>query len=325
MPAVVQLPAGKALTVRTAADVFLDSLDNPNTLRSYGIGVGKTAERLGEGRPLVSVADDEIGEALELLWGTSAVNTWNARRAGVLSWLGWCAERGYDGPAVPAWVKRLTPPDSETPARSKMAVDRLIARRDVHLREKTLWRMLYETCARAEEILGVNIEELDLAGRRAPVKAKGARPRTRRRGAPREEFVLETVFWDAGTARLLPRLIKGRTRGPVFVTHRRPGPGKVLSSRDVCPDTGLVRLSYGQARSLLDAHTAVGGAPGTRWDLHEYRHSGLTHLGEAGASLPMLMAKSRHKKPENVRKYFHPSAEAIAEVTSLLAPGDSRR
>lgn len=66
-----------------------------------------------------------------------------------------------------------------------MATDRLIARRDVHLREKTLWRMLYETVARSEEILGVNIEELDLAGRRAPVMAKGARPRTRRRGAAR--------------------------------------------------------------------------------------------------------------------------------------------
>lgn len=156
------------------------------------------------------MADDEIGEALELLWGTSAVNTWNARRASVLSWLGWCGERGYDGPAVPAWAKRLTPPDSETPARSKMAIDRLIARREVHLREKTLWRMLYETTARAEEILGVNIEELDLAGRRAPVKGKGARPRTRRRGAVREDFVLETVYWDAGTARLLPRLAYSR-------------------------------------------------------------------------------------------------------------------
>lgn len=88
MPAVVQLPAGKALTVRTAADVFLDSLDNANTLRSYGIGIGKTAERFGEIRPLATVADDEIGEALELLWGTSAVNTWHARRASVLSWLG---------------------------------------------------------------------------------------------------------------------------------------------------------------------------------------------------------------------------------------------
>jgi hypothetical protein len=56
----------------------------------------------------------------------------------VLSWLGWCAEYGYDGLAVPAWTKRLAVPDSETPARSKMAVDRLIGRREVHLREKTL-------------------------------------------------------------------------------------------------------------------------------------------------------------------------------------------
>nr|WP_245738401.1 hypothetical protein [Streptomyces sparsogenes] len=55
------------MTVRTAADVFLDSLDNPHTLRSYGIGVGKTAERLDEARPLATVADDEIDETLELL------------------------------------------------------------------------------------------------------------------------------------------------------------------------------------------------------------------------------------------------------------------
>ncbi|GAA2419977.1 hypothetical protein GCM10010404_93020 [Nonomuraea africana] len=87
----------------------------------------------------------------------------------------------------------------------------------------------------------------------------------------------------------------------------------------------MARLSYGQARALLDEHTATGG-PGTGWDLHEFRHSALlTHLGEAGASLLLLMAKSRHKKPENLRRYFHPSPEAIAELTSLLAPGDSER
>lgn len=323
MPTVVQLLAGKALTVRAAADAFLDSLRNPNTVRSYGIGVGKTAERVGEARPLGSVADDEIGEALELLWGTAAVNTWNARRAAVLSWLGWCAEYGYDGPQVPAWTKRLAVPDSETPARSKMAVDRLIARREVHLREKTLWRMLYETAARTEEILGVNIEDLDLAARRCPVKANGARSKARRRGQAREDFVLETVYWDAGTARLLPRLLRGYP-GAGVRHPSPPRPGKVVSPRDVCPDTGLARLSYGQARALLDEHTAVRG-PGTGWDLHEYRHSALTHLGEQGTSLLMLMAKSRHKKPENVRRYFKPSPEAISELTSLLAPGDSRR
>jgi integrase len=206
--------------------VFLDSLGNANTVRNYGIGVGRTAERIGEARPLATVADDEIGEALELLWGTTAANTWNTRRAGVLSWLGWCGERGYEGPTVPVWAKRLAVPDSDTPTHSKMAIDRLVARREVHLREKTLWRMLYETAARAQEILGVNIEDLDFAGRRCPVKAKGARTKNRRRGLVRGDYVLEPVYWDAGTARLLSRLLKGRTRGPVFVTHRRPGAGQ---------------------------------------------------------------------------------------------------
>lgn len=73
----------------------------------------------------------------------------------------------------------------------------------------------------------------------------------------------------------------------MFVTHRRrPGPGKAVSPRDICPDTGFARLPYGQARALLDEHTAVR-EPGTGWDLHEYRHSSLTRLGEQGASLLM--------------------------------------
>lgn len=99
----------------------------------------------------------------------------------------------------------------------------------------------------------------------------------------------------------------------------------MLAPRDVCPDTWLARLSCGQARALLDQHTAVAGAGCTGWDLHEWRHSGLTHLGEQGASLLMLMAKSRHRKAENVRRYFKPSPEAISEVTGLLVPGDARR
>lgn len=90
------------------------------------------------------------------------------------------------------------------------------------------------------------------------------------------------------------------------------------------PDTGQTRLSYEQARALLDEHTALRG-PDTGWDPHEHRHSGLTHLGETGTGLPMLMAKSRHKEPENVRRCFKPSPDAIAEITRLLAPSDSRR
>lgn len=34
------------------------------------------------------------------------------------------------------------------------------------------------------------------------------------------------------------------------------------------------------------------------------------------------MARSGHRKLENPRRYFKPPAEAIAQLTSLLAPGD---
>lgn len=39
----------------------------------------------------------------------------------------------------------------------------------------------------------------------------------------------------------------------------------------------------------------------------------------------LMAARSRYKKPENVRRYSKPSPEAIAELTSLLAPGGSNR
>ncbi|BDT96931.1 hypothetical protein IFM12275_69070 (plasmid) [Nocardia sputorum] len=330
---VTRLPTPPARTLRSAAEAFLDTIGSPNTRRAYGIAIVKTVDALdgpgpdgliGRSRALDSVTDAEIGAALESLWGQAAVNTWNSRRAAVGKWLSWCAEQGWDAPKLPASAARSTPPDSETPVRSRTAIDRLIARREVHVREKTLWRMLYETCARAEELLQLNIEDLDQASRCARVKSKGAKPRTRRRGPAHHEHVLEIVYWDAGTARLLPRLLRGRTRGPVFVTHRRPGPGKYLADRDVCPDTGLARLSYDQARDLLDAATAIDG-PGTGWDLHELRHSGLTHLGESGASLLELMAKSRHRKAENLRRYFKPSPQAMRDLTALLGPGADRR
>lgn len=164
---------------------------------------------------------------------------WNARRAAVGKWLSWCAEQGWTAPKVPVSAGRSTPPDSQTPVRSRTAIDRLIGRREIHLREKTLWRMLYETCARTEELLGLNVEDLDLAGRTAAVKSKGAKPRTRRRGATHHEHVLENVYWDAGTARLLPRLIRDRTRGPVFVTHRRPGPASTSPTATSAPTPAL--------------------------------------------------------------------------------------
>jgi integrase len=44
---------------------------------------------------------------------------------------------------------------------------------DVPLRDKALWRMLYETAARAEEVLGLDAGDLDMPGKRGRVISKG--------------------------------------------------------------------------------------------------------------------------------------------------------
>ncbi|MFC5188147.1 site-specific integrase [Actinomadura harenae] len=160
------------------------------------------------------------------------------------------------------WTRRLPVPDSDTPVRSRMETDRLVARREVELREKTLYRMLNETAARIEELLDVNIEDLNLTGRRCLVKAKGAWHRvTLARPGPRGPGVGGGLLGRRDRAAAAAPA-QGPRPGPVFSPRRRPGPGKVLEPRDMCPVTGCARLSYGRAHTLLDMHTAFGG-PGT--------------------------------------------------------------
>ncbi|WP_240777589.1 tyrosine-type recombinase/integrase [Nonomuraea basaltis] len=56
------------------------------------------------------------------------------------------------------------------------------------LRERVLWRLLYDTAARTEEILSLNVEDLDLEFRRARVVSK--------------DGAIEYVHWATATARL---------------------------------------------------------------------------------------------------------------------------
>jgi site-specific recombinase XerD len=46
-------------------------------------------------------------------------------------------------------------------------------REDVAVREKALWRLLYETAARASEALAINIEDLEPENKRVRVRSKG--------------------------------------------------------------------------------------------------------------------------------------------------------
>ncbi len=298
--------------VRTGVDRFLSSARcrNPNTRRAYAGVLDRLADHVGADRRLVELDGGEIAEALNALWGGAAASTWNQRRAAVASWLAWCAKNGYPVPTLPGAAERRPETADETRAIDRAAIERLLTRRDVPLREKTLWRMLYETAARASEILALDVADLDLEARRAAIVSKGG--------------ATEYVYWATGTAHLLPRLLRGRSGGPVFLSQRRPGPARRPATKDLCPETGRARLGYDRARILLDRYTSPG--PGMAgWDLHQLRHSAATHLGEANVGLQLIMAKTRHRNPRTAMRYIKPGGVAVAEVTELLDIAPRRR
>lgn len=78
----------------------------------------------------------------------------------------------------------------------------------VGVRNKTLWGLLFESAARANEILTLDVADLDPVNRWARVVSKGG--------------VVDWWYYQTGTALLLPRLLAGRSRGPVFLADRRP-------------------------------------------------------------------------------------------------------
>ena len=232
---------GDAVTLADAADEFLGThrVANPNTHRAYASAIDRTIAALGgRDRLLADIADTEIGDALVALWGECAPATWNRNRAAVSSWLTWCTtKKRWAAPSVPADAERRRESVDHTKAVAKTRLERLLSRRDIPLRDKTLYRMLYETAARAAEILSLNVEDLDLENRRAPLTSKGGDT--------------EWVHWDAGTARLLPRLLRlpedhpdgpVRTMGPLFLAERRPVPARRPGPEHICPHTERPRL-----------------------------------------------------------------------------------
>ncbi|MGW3473026.1 tyrosine-type recombinase/integrase [Saccharopolyspora sp. NPDC000995] len=291
-------------SVRAAIDAFLDTpkiKGNPNTLRAYTNVLDRTADQLDADRALADIADAEIGNALTELWGEAKPATWNRNRAAVGSWLAWCADKqNWASPALPGSAERQRENNDDTKAVARSRIDRLCRRRDVPLREKTLWRMLYESASRANAVLALNIEDLDLRNKQAKIIAKGG----------------DTMWitWGTDTAHLLPRLIAGREHGPLFLSEHRPGRHRQATTdpRDICPETGRARLGYDRARVLLAHH-------GNGLRLHQLRHSSATHLGDANVSANVIMAKTGHKSLRSVQRYVKPGLAAVHEATETLS------
>jgi integrase len=296
MGTVSRLPRPSTPTAAEAIMAYLATLDHPEsagTRRVYASTLRQLRTHLGDDLPIGELDNAATGTAVSDWftgrWGSRAPATFNRNLDAIRSAVGYWREQDWLTTDPTRALRRRSRAPERTRALSRSDIDDLLNRDSLALREKTLWRMLYETAARAGEVLALDVDDLDLRNRSAKVHRKGS--------------AVDVIIWQTGTARLLPRLIKGRTTGPVFLTDRR---ARVpLDPIDLDPATERARLSYRRAAELFTA--ATGGAT-----LHQLRHSALTHAAEDGANTSTLLSYSGHTSVASLARYARVSPEALS-------------
>ena len=300
MGEVIPLPGG-TVTLQDAVDAFLDHHDLArSTRRVYRASHASLVAALSPATAVGELSGPKVAGWFRDRHVTAAPATWSRELATLRTAVSWWRRRGWLTGDPTSDLERHRDQVDRTRALTRRQLERLFARRDLPLRERTLWRLLYETAARINELLALDVEDLDLANRRARVRSKGG--------------AVEWVVWQTGSAQLLPRLLAGRTGGPIFLGDRRPT--RAVAGLDLDPTSGRARLSYRRAAELFQARTG--------WTLHQLRHSALTHAAEDGTNLPLLLARSRHASVRSLERYARPGPEAVARHLAETDPARRR-
>ncbi|TDC69987.1 site-specific integrase [Actinomadura sp. GC306] len=287
---------GAAVSLKDAAEAFLGRRDlDGDTIRSYAQTIRWLLREFGEDVPLQWMTAERIAVVFTAAWDEAAARTWNRHRAALRSLTVWAVRRGWYTGDLAACIERRPEPRGRTRVIDRRIIAALLENGDVPQRERVLWRLLYESAARADLVLSLDVEDLDLAGNRGRVTKDG---------------VERWLRWQSGTTHRLAELVEGRARGPVFLTDRRPAPARMPDPGDLCPVTGRGRLSYERAEYLFKQVTKRIDPEGHGYTLHQLRHSRLTHLGEDGWTGPMLMALSGHDDVRSLAGYVDPRPPA---------------
>lgn len=313
MSQVIHLQAGtrdRVLALGTAIDEFLadgDFLDS--TIEVYERTLEALREDLGADVDVRDITRVQLEGHLRARYWALAPATYNRNLATIGSLFSWLVDR-HDLPVSPAAkIKRRKERVTRSQELQAQAIPiddlrALWSDPDHRLRDRTFWVLKYSTGARADELLGLDVPDVDLANREAQIIGKGGDA--------------QRIFWDSEAGRLLARLIAARAQGPVFLADKRPSPARAPAAADIDPDSGRARLSYRRAAEIFKA--ASGGRT-----LHKIRHARLTHLAEDGEDVTLIKAKSRHRSLRSLERYVNPSDRSVAELTARHDPNRRRR
>ncbi|MGV1008163.1 MAG: tyrosine recombinase XerC [Dermatophilaceae bacterium] len=164
----------------------------------------------------------------------------------------------------------------------------------VAVRDCAMVELLYASGLRVGELVGVDVDDVDVGQSLVRVLGKGARERTVPFGRPARDAVVRWV-------RLRPLLATPRS-GPALFLGRRGS-----------------RIGQRQVREVVHGLLAkVEGAP----DMgpHGLRHSAATHLLEGGADLRIVQELLGHASLATTQTYTHVSADRLRRAYEQAHP-----
>jgi integrase/recombinase XerC len=156
----------------------------------------------------------------------------------------------------------------------------------IGLRDRAALELLYATGARVGELVGLDVDDVDLARRTARVMGKGGKERVVPFGVPAAEAVNAWL-----------------TTGRPVLAGPASGPALLLGQRGRRADQRQIRAAV---------HRLAAGVPDLK-DLgpHGLRHSAATHLLEGGADLRTVQELLGHATLATTQIYTHVSVERL--------------
>lgn len=196
-------------------------------------------------------------------------------------------------------VKSAAYRDTAGPGRQAV-VDMLgfLARTDTpkSARDRAIIRLLFERALRRGEVVGLDLDDVDLSGRRIQVVAKGERE-------------ARWMSISATTANALAEWIehRGDASGPLFLNLDRAGNGGRLSG------SGVARMIAKTGQAVGIRHVRP----------HGLRHAAITDaLDRSGGDVRKVRAFSRHALVETVMVYDDAVRDWGGEMADLIALPD---
>ena len=162
-------------------------------------------------------------------------------------------------------------------------------------RDRAILELFYASGLRLSELVGLNMEDVNLAGRMVRVLGKGRKERLVPFNTATADAVRAWLKDRSGDARAEKSGRRGAVRAPLFLNYR----GGRLSTRSV---DRLVR------RYVAACGAKFGISP------HALRHSFATHLLANGADLRTIQELLGHARLSTTQRYTHVNAAQLLQV-----------